>query len=50
MYFAVIGDIVNSKGIPNRAVFQKKLGEALNRINSDYNSDIAANFIITLGD
>lgn len=50
MYFAVIGDIINSKGIVNRAGFQKKLGDLLNRINSDYYTEIAANFIITLGD
>lgn len=50
MYFAVIGDIIHSKDIVDRAGFQKKLGDLLNLINSDYHSEIAANFIITLGD
>lgn len=50
MYFAIIGDIINSKSIANRAEFQKKLRGSLDRINSDYYSEIAANFVITLGD
>ena len=50
MYYAIIGDIINSKGIGNRIEFQKKLGGVLTQINSVYEDDIAANFLITLGD
>jgi hypothetical protein len=50
MYFAVIGDIKDSKKIKDRAGFQRKLGELLARINTDYACTIAANFIITIGD
>ena len=50
MYFAVIGDIVDSKSIKDRSGFQKKLAEVLEQINMDFSSTIAANFIITLGD
>lgn len=50
MYFAVIGDIKNSKKIKDRAGFQKKLYELLGRINAEYEDTIAANFIITIGD
>ena len=50
MYFAIIGDIKDSKKIEDRAGFQKKLGELLAKINTDYACTIAANFIITIGD
>lgn len=50
MYYAIIGDIVNSKKISNRLEIQEKLKNYLEEINKKYNKTIAANFIITLGD
>lgn len=50
MYYAVIGDIINSKSMENRLVFQEKLKSYLSVINEEYNNEIAANFTITLGD
>ncbi len=50
MYFAIIGDIIESKKLNNRDEIQKKLQEILCDINYKYLSDISAKFIITLGD
>lgn len=50
MYYAIIGDIVNSKKISNRLALQEKLKHYLGEINKDYQEVIAANFTITLGD
>ncbi|HOV69776.1 MAG TPA: SatD family protein [Clostridia bacterium] len=50
MYFAIIGDIVGSRKVSDRAELQKKLREILDDINSKYESDIASKFVITLGD
>ncbi len=50
MYYAIIGDIVNSKQISNRSEIQEKLKIHLEEINKTYNKVIAANFVITLGD
>lgn len=50
MYFAIIGDIVDSKKILDRKNIQEKLNNILENINIDYKCDIAAKFIITLGD
>lgn len=50
MYFAIIGDIINSKKLSNRTEIQEKLDYILEQINIDYSDDIAANFLITLGD
>ncbi|QVK19138.1 DNA-binding protein [Mycoplasmatota bacterium] len=50
MYYAIIGDIINSKKINNRLATQEKLKHYLEIINKEYQDDIAANFIITLGD
>ncbi|WP_044933411.1 SatD family protein [Butyrivibrio sp. AC2005] len=49
-YVAIIGDIVQSKKIQKRAEVQENLKQVLNTINTIYHEDIAANFIITLGD
>lgn len=49
-YIAMIGDIRYSKNIQNRGAIQKKLNKILNAINEDYSKDIAAKFVITLGD
>lgn len=50
MYFAIIGDIVESKKILNRNEAQEKLNHILKDINIEYERNIAAKFIITLGD
>lgn len=56
MYFAIIGDIINSKSINTdnklqvRNEVQINLSKILDEINKKYSDDIAANFLITLGD
>jgi hypothetical protein len=52
MYYAIIGDIINSKEINKlqRNKVQIKLRDILNDINKLYSKDIAAKFLITLGD
>ena len=50
MYYAIIGDIKNSKEIDNRYEVQNKLKKILDDINLKYKADIKANFLITLGD
>lgn len=52
MYVAIIGDIVDSKKIPEekRRDIQKKLKKTLDTINKQYHKNLASNFTITLGD
>lgn len=50
MYYAVIGDIKDSKKIINRYAVQEKLKVILKHINCIYKNEIAADFLITLGD
>jgi|SRR5680860_569439 len=50
VYCAIIGDIVNSKKIPNRQEIQVLFASVLNGINMEFYNDIASNFTITLGD
>ncbi|MDD7176686.1 MAG: SatD family protein [Lachnospiraceae bacterium] len=49
-YIAIIGDIKNSKMIDNRCQVQERLYEILKQINEMFDEDIAAKFVITLGD
>jgi hypothetical protein len=49
-YYAIIGDIKASRSISERDKVQKKLKRILNDINKFYRDDIAAGFLITLGD
>ncbi len=49
-YVAIIGDIKSSKTINKRNQIQEKLNIILKHINETYSPDIAAKFIITLGD
>lgn len=49
-YIAIIGDIKDSKKITNRDEVQDKMNRTLKYINEFYLEDIAAKFIITLGD
>jgi hypothetical protein len=50
LYFAIIGDIIGSKQLKNRAEIQNKLKTILNQINLKYADEISANFIVTIGD
>lgn len=52
MYVAIIGDLVGSRKMnqPTRNKVHKALKSALEDINQEYASDIAASFLITLGD
>lgn len=47
MYFAVIGNIIESKNIADRFKIDEKLEKVLDEINKKYSSDIALNFTIT---
>ena len=49
-YYAIIGDVKASKTLSNRNDVQEKLKKVLNDVNRIYSSDIAAKFIVTLGD
>ncbi|MFC3928897.1 SatD family protein [Streptococcus caprae] len=49
-YFAIIGDIVDSKELSERRRHQKELQDCLDVINQTYSSVIASKFSITLGD
>lgn len=50
IYFALIGDIVGSRKLPDRDLVQLNFRAALDAINSNENANVAAGFIITLGD
>lgn len=47
MYFAVIGNIIESKNTADRFRIDEKLVKVLDEINKKYSSDIALNFTIT---
>ncbi len=49
-YFAIIGDIKASKGLSGRDEVQEKLKKILKYVNEVYQNNIAAKFLITLGD
>ena len=49
-YFAIMGDIVDSRKIEDRDELQKKFVNIINSINDKYSDDIASKFLITLGD
>lgn len=49
-FIAVIGDIRGSRRLNDRKEVQSKLRSVLKQINEKYESDIAAKFVITLGD
>ncbi len=50
MYCALIGDIVHSREIKNRADVQMQLHQTLDDINDRFKKDIASKFTITIGD
>ena len=47
-YYAIIGDIKESKKIENRYEVQEKLKDILDNVNRFYTDEIAAKFLITL--
>ena len=49
-YIAIIGDIKDSRKIPDRKGVQETLAKALKEINRKYAKSIASKFTITLGD
>ncbi|MEA4812475.1 MAG: SatD family protein [Anaerolineaceae bacterium] len=49
-YFAVIGDLVNSKSISSRGDFQKYFSDLIERVNRSFVGCIASRFTITTGD
>lgn len=50
LYAAIVGDMINSKKIPNRQEAQRELQNVLDKMNSKYNEAIASKFTITRGD
>lgn len=50
VYIAIVGDIKDSKKIAQRRLIQYRLGTTLLQINQEFKEDIAAKFMITLGD
>lgn len=50
LFIAVIGDIKESKKLKNRNEVQIKLKNTLQQLNEQYKDEIAAKFMITLGD
>lgn len=49
MYFAIIGNIIESKRIMDHISIEEKLKEVLEEINEKYKTDIALHFIPTTG-
>jgi hypothetical protein len=50
IYFAVIGDLVASRSIPAREVFQKQFSQILTEVNEHFKPSIASRFTVTVGD
>jgi hypothetical protein len=49
-YIAVIGDVVGSRRAPDRAGLQDRLGAGLRDVNAGFESQVAAAFVLTVGD
>ena len=49
-YLAVIGDVRRSRVAPQRAELQKLMERGLEEINREFADELAAGFVITLGD
>jgi len=49
-FFAIIGDIIDSKKIQNRLQVQYDMTTVLNLINEKYTQSVGSKFMITLGD
>ncbi len=50
MYAALIGDLVESKKLPDRQYVQEQLKQILAELNQEYSSAVASNLTVTLGD
>ena len=50
LYFAIIGDLIDSRKITDRSSFQQEYAGLLSEINELYVSEIVSRFAITLGD
>lgn len=49
-YLAIIGDVIESKQVKNRAVLQESIHHAFNTIHNQYPDLIQSKFTLTLGD
>jgi DNA-binding CsgD family transcriptional regulator len=49
-YLAIVGDVVRSRELEGRGEFQQRLRSSISRVNEEYSSSIASNFILTIGD
>jgi hypothetical protein len=49
-YYAIIGDLIDSRKITDRSNFQQEYAKLLAEINQQYAPDIVSRFAITLGD
>jgi DNA-binding transcriptional ArsR family regulator len=49
-YIAVIGDVVGSRRAPDRAGLQDRLGAGLRDVNAGFAGEVAAEFVLTVGD
>ena len=50
IYFAVIGDLVDSRSIPAREKFQKQFAQVITEVNLRFRPSIASKFTVTIGD
>jgi len=49
-YFAVIGDIIGSRNVDDRAGLQRQLNAGLADVNRQYADQIASQYLLTIGD
>ncbi|TET99777.1 MAG: hypothetical protein E3J30_04010 [Anaerolineales bacterium] len=49
-YFAVIGDIIGSRNVDDRAGLQRQLNAGLADVNRQYANQIASKYLLTIGD
>jgi DNA-binding CsgD family transcriptional regulator len=49
-YLAVIGDIIGSRNVDDRAGLQRQLGAGLADVNRRYANQIASKYLLTIGD
>lgn len=50
VYYAIIGDLIDSRKIIDRSSFQQEYASLLSEINKQYAPEIVSRFAITLGD
>jgi len=49
-YFVLIGDIVESREIPQRSIFKESFKAAIDDLNTQFSRDLISPFTVTLGD